>query len=234
MGRAARRRCRRGGDPRDVDARCPDDRRHGRLWLCHGARGRSGRREPPGGLRDAVRDAPDRDQPALGARCGPRGGRRAAGARARRGGVPARRRDLRRGCRALPRDRRAWPGVVPRTPCAESRSSAQHPHPLQRRLARHGRLWHRHRADLSRARCRHPGPCLGGRDAPAQPGRAAHRVRAAQPRRAAYGDRRQCRRPADDEGAGGCRGGRHRSRHAQRRRLQQDRHLSEGARRARQ
>ena len=69
--------------------------------------------------------------------------------------------------------------------------------PLQRRLARHRRLGHGAGADLPGAQCRHPDPCLGRRDAAAQPGRQPDGLGARQARRAAHCDRRQCRRPPD-------------------------------------
>ena len=76
--------------------------------------------------------------------------------------------------------------------------------------------------------------CVGGRDAAAQPGRLAHGVRARRAWRAAYADRRQYRRASDAEEAGRSLHRRHRPHHGDRRRRQQDRHLSQGARRARQ
>ena len=69
--------------------------------------------------------------------------------------------------------------------------------PLQRRLARHRRLGHGAGADLPGARCRPADPCLGRRDAAAQPGRQPDGLGARQARRAAHRDRRQCRRPPD-------------------------------------
>ena len=110
----------------------------------------------------------------------------------------------------------------------------QRAHPLQRRLARHRRLGHRAGADLPGAQCRHPDPCLGRRDAAAQPGRQPDRLGARQARRAAHRDRRQCRRPPDAARPGRLLHRRHRPHDAARRRLQQDRHLPEGAGRARQ
>ena len=56
------------------------------------------------------------------------------------------------------------------------RRTDQHPHPLQRRLARDGRLRHRHRADLSGDGGGRERPCLRRRDPPAQSGRLADRV----------------------------------------------------------
>ena len=104
-------------------------------------------------------------------------------------------------------------------------------HPLQRRLARDRGFRHRARADLRGARRGRGAPCLGRRDAPAQPGRRAHRLGARPARRAAHRDPGQYRRPPDAarHGRHGDRGGRPGDR--QRRRLQQDRHLSQGARR---
>ena len=83
------------------------------------------------------------------------------------------------------------------------------------------------------ARQGHRHPCLGRRDAAAQPGRFAHRLGARPARRAAHRDRRQHRRPSDAARHGRHGDRRHRPRHRAGRRLQQDRHLSEGARRAR-
>ena len=68
----------------------------------------------------------------------------------------------------------------------EAGRAGQHPHPLQRRLARDGRLGHRHLADLPRGRSRHRRPRLGRRNPAAQPGRPAHGVGAERPRRAAF------------------------------------------------
>ena len=141
---------------------------------------------------------PDRDQPALGA-AGDAPRRAKSPARsARRRRLQARGRDLRRGRRDLPHDRRARPqdhrGHRRRE---EARRDGRGAHPLQRRLARLRRLGHGDLADLPGARCRRSAPRLGRRDAAAQPGRGAHRLRARQPRRAAYHRRRQRRRPPD-------------------------------------
>ena len=106
--------------------------------------------------------------------------------------------------------------------------------PLQRRLARHRRLGHGAGADLPGARCRAADPCLGRRDAAAQPGRQPDGLGARQARRAAHRDRRQCRRPPDAARPGRFLHRRHRPHDAPRRRLQQDRHLPEGAGGARQ
>ena len=78
-----------------------------------------------------------------------------------------------------------------------ARRSPQCPYPLQRRLARHRRLGHGAGADLPGARRRHSHPCLGRRNAAAQPGRQPDGLGARQARRAAHRDRRQCRRPPD-------------------------------------
>ena len=80
---------------------------------------------------------------------------------------------------------------------------------------------------------RHPDPRVGRRDAPAQPG-PAHRVGARRARRAAHAHRRQRRRPPDAARQGRPRARRRRPRDAPRRRVQQDRHVPQGARRARQ
>ena len=183
-------------------------------------------------LAQAARDAADGDQSALGAgRDAPRAVAAASG-RARRGRLPPRRRDRRRGRRAQPLDRQARPGNHQGDRGAEeARRAGQHPHPLQRRLAGDRRLRHRHRADLSGDRGRHSGPRLCRRNAAPQPGRPAHRLGDGRPRRAAHADRRQCRRPSDAARPGRHGHRRHRPHHRQRRRLQQDRHLSEGARR---
>ena len=58
----------------------------------------------------------------------------------------------------------------------KARRACQRAHPLQRRLARDGRLRHRHRADLSRDARGLGHPCLRRRDAPAQPGRLSDRL----------------------------------------------------------
>ena len=72
---------------------------------------------------------------------------------------------------------------------------------------------HRDRADLPGARPGHAGPCLGRRDAAAQPGRRAHRLGARPARRAAHRDRRQHRRPPDAARRGRHGDRRHRPRH---------------------
>ena len=113
-------------------------------------------------------------------------------------------------------------------------AARQRAHPLQCRLAGDGRLGHRDGADLHGARQGHRRPCLGRRDAAAQPGRLAHRLGARPARRAAHRDPRQHRRPSDAARHGRPGDRRHRPRHRAGRRLQQDRHLSEGAGGARQ
>ena len=62
----------------------------------------------------------------------------------------------------------------------------------------------------------HPGPCLGRRDPAAQPGRQPHRLGTRQPRRAAHGHRRQCRRSLDAAGPGRSLPRRHRPHHRRR------------------
>ena len=160
-------------------------------------RGRSLRRGARARLRGAAGDAPDGGQPALGARRHARALRRCRRPSARRGGLRARRRDLRRGCRRSAAHRRPRPGADHRALQPRTASAGQRADPLQRRLARHRRLGHRAGADLPRARRRHPDPCLGRRDPAAQPGRQPDRLGARQARRAAHRDRRQCRRPPD-------------------------------------
>ena len=61
---------------------------------------------------------------------------------------------------------------------------------------------HGHGADLRGARCRHHAARVGRRDAAAQSGRGAHRLRARRPRRAAHHHRRQRRRAPDAAGPG--------------------------------
>ena len=146
--------------------------------------------------------------------------------------LPARRRDLRRGCRDLPPHRRERARPDPQAQ-AQGRPH-QRADPLQRGLARHRRLGHRAGADLPGARCRHPDPCLGRRDPTQEPGRQPDGLGTRQARRAAHRDRRQCRRPSDAARPGRLLHRRHRPHDAPRRRLQQDRHLPEGAGGARQ
>ena len=95
----------------------------------------------------------------------------------------------------------------------EAGRAGQRADPLQRRLARDRRRRHRDRADLHRARQGHAAPCLGRRDAAAQPGRFAHRLGARPARRAAHRDRRQHRRPSDAARHGRSGHRRHRPRH---------------------
>ena len=100
-------------------------------------------------------------------------------------------------------------------------------------MARHRRPRHGAGRRLRRPRRRPRRPRLGRRDAPAQPGRRAHRLGARPARRPPHGHRRQRRRPphAAREGRPGHR--RDRPHDRGRRRGQQDRHLPEGAGRAR-
>ena len=100
-------------------------------------------------------DAADRGQPALGARA--HGARAAAASRrasARRAPSPRRRAIADEDVALLPRHRRARRRADPRGRGAKARRAGQHPHPLQRRLARDRRLGHRAGADLRRARRR--------------------------------------------------------------------------------
>ena len=229
--RHARRR--RRGDQDDGGARRAADRRHRRLW----PRPRAAQGRPTTPALDAAYRALDASRPtAVNLRHAlddVRSRRRAAAAAgARRGGVRARRRDLRGGRRAQPRHRRGRASLIE---AAHERTGppGQRADPLQRRLARDGRLGHRDRADLSRPRPRRAGPCLGRRDAAAQPGRLAHRLRTRPARRAAHADRRQRRRPSDAAWQGRPLHRRRRPRHRARRRRQQDRHLPQGAGRPR-
>ena len=110
----------------------------------------------------------------------------------------ARRRDLRRGRRDQRGDRPPRPRADPRaSPRASAGRAGQHPHPLQRRLARHRRLGHRDSRRSTWRTRRASRPCLGRRDPAAQPGRLAHRLGARPARRAAHRHRRQRRRPPD-------------------------------------
>ena len=101
------------------------------------------------GRRAPARDPPDGGEPGLGARsdgAGRRGDRarsRREPRRAARGGGA---RDPSRGRRRVPRDGGDRRARVPRR--------RDHPHPLQRRRARHGRLRHRARRHPRRARGR--------------------------------------------------------------------------------
>ena len=85
----------------------------------------------------------------------------------------------------------------------EAGRARQRADPLQRRLARLRRLAARRPRRSTQAHdARHPAARVGGRDAAAQPGRRADRLRARRPRRAAHHHRRQCRRPSDAARAG--------------------------------
>ncbi len=218
------------GDPR----RAADRRDRGLRNVPGAARGHL-RRFDRARLQGPARDAADRDQSQMGARRDGGGGSQPPAWRARGRRLCARRRDQRGGYRRQPGDRPPWRGAD-RGDRGEKEAgrAGQHPHPLQCRMARRRRRRHRDGADLHRARQGRGGPCVGGRNASAQPGRLAHRLGAQSPRRSAPCHRRQHRRPPDAARAGrhGDRG--HRPGDAERRRLQQDRHLSQGARGARQ
>ena len=69
-----------------------------------------------------------------------------------------------------------WTLIAARAAPQAAGRAGQRADPLQRRVARHHRLGHGHRADLHGAGGRHPDPRLGRRDAAAQPGRRAHRL----------------------------------------------------------
>ena len=150
--------------------------------------------------------------------------------RARRG---ARRRG-RRDCAA--RSASTAPALLAALPRAQRGAPRQGAHALQRGLARDGRLGHRARADLRRARAR-ASPCTSGSTRRAR----ATRARASPPGSSAqHGvphtrDRRQRRRPPDAaRTASTCASSGADRIDRERRRLQQDRHLPEGARGARQ
>ena len=180
--------CRRGGDgdPRHVGARRAADRRDRGLRRCaRHARGPE-RRQPRRRLGNAARDPADGDQPALGARRRSRPAPPDRAGRARRGGLCRGRRDRRRGRREQPRHRppRARDHPSHRGD-EEARRASQHPHPLQRRLARDRRLRHRDGADLPRNGGGDSGPRLCRRDPAAQSGRVADRLGVRQSRNAA-------------------------------------------------
>ena len=120
-------------------------------------------------------------------RQGARGARLRARRRDRRGG---------RGRRAAPSPAHGLP-LIEAAFAEEGARARRDPDPLQCRLARRGRLGDGAGAGLSRARPRHSRPCLGRRDAAAQPGRQPHRLGTRPARRAAHRDRRQCRRASD-------------------------------------
>ena len=115
--------------------------------------------------------APDRGEPALGAR---RPAQRCWRRCRRPSGADA---AYRRAAEICDEDveicRRIGETRARPDPQASSRKRRPHqrPDPLQRRLARHRRLGHRAGADLPGARCRHPDPRLGRRD-PARATRA--------------------------------------------------------------
>ena len=150
---------------------------------------------------------------------------------ARSGRLRRGRRHLRRGRRRLRRDRP--PRRRPDPPGAQGRRPGQRPDPLQRRLAGDGGLGHGAGAHLPRPRRGRADPRLGRRDPAAQPGLGADRLGARPARRAPHRHRRQRRRPPDAPGPGRPLHRGLRPHRVERRRLQQDRHLSEGARRPR-
>ncbi len=167
----------RAGDPRHAGARRAADRRDRRLRHLSGAAAGPLRRIARTRLCGSDLDAADRDQSGMGARRdggrGPQPDPRAAFCRR----LPARRRNLQRGCRRQRSDRpqRAAAHRSHRR-AQEIGRAGERAHPLQCRLARRGRCRHRDGADLSRPRqgcCR---SCLRRRDAAAQPGRIAHRL----------------------------------------------------------
>ena len=179
-----------------------------------------------------LEDAADRDQSANGRST--RWRPRSATSRARRALPPptaARRKSATRMSPSTRRSAGMGLQLIEAIAATQERRAGQRADPLQRRLARHRRLGHGDRADLHGARQGHCHPCLGRRDAAAQPGRLAHRLGARPARRQAHRHRRQHRRPPDAARHGGHGDRRHRPRHRAGRRLQQDRHVSEGARR---
>ena len=185
--------------------------------------------------RVASRHAADGGQPALGARSRTRRVAPLAALGARR---------WRRGTKPTPSPAKTSPPTArsASTGCASSKRSPRakeapraDPHPLQRRRARHARLGNRDRADLSRA-CA-PASRLHVWVSETRPRLQGARLTAWELR--AHGvphhaDRRRRRRGADAAAARRSRAGRRRPRDPQRRRVQQDRHLRESARGARQ
>ena len=198
-----------------ADARRAADRRDGGLRRLPGAaRGRIGR-SAGARLCRAARDAPDRDQPEMGA--GRDAWRRCATGRARSGS---------------PRPIGARPKSATRT-SPSTRPSAGTVCKLIEEIAAQEKpgepvnvLTHCNAGWLATvdwgtatapiyagARQGHPGPCLGRRDAAAQPGRLAHRVGARPARRAAHRDPGQYRRTSDAARRGRHRDRRHRPGH---------------------
>ena len=149
-------------------------------------------------------------------------------ARACRGGVARGRCHCRRGRGHQPGHRPPRPGLAGRV---EPPPAKAHPRAdaLQCRLAGHGGLGHGVGAGVPGAGRRHRRARVGGRDPPAQPGRQPDGLGAGAAGRAAHADRRQRRRPPDAARPGGHRHRRLRPRQRERRCLQQDRHLPEGA-----
>ena len=187
-------------DPHHAGARRAADRGDGRLWRWPRAAPGRLRRGAGSRHRASRRAAADGDQSALGAGGDAHGAgaarRRRARAAAAYAGPPRSadddvetcRRIGEHGARADPRHRRR----------ARSRASAVNilTHCNAGWLAcvdwgtATAPIYMAHDAGIARA-------CLGRRDAAAQPGRGAHRVRARRARRAAHHHRRQRRRPPD-------------------------------------
>ena len=176
----------------------------GAYGLALSAARRSLRRGARQGARDAACHASDRGQSALVARPRARCRAQPPAQRARRRGLEGSGRDLRRGCRDLPAHRRA------RARAFQEIAAKKYRQPLN--ILTHcnaGWLacvdWGTALAPIYMAHdARHPASCLGGRDAPAQSGRVADRVRARLARRESCGHRRQCRRSSDAAGQGRC------------------------------
>ena len=107
--------------------------------------------------------------------------------------------------RDLPRDRAAKAGAG-----GGRRSHAERHDPLQRGLARHGGLGHRHRAHVPGPRRGPSRARLGSGDATPPPGRGPHLVGARQARRPAHAGVRRRGRPPDEprQGRSGHRGDR--------------------------
>ncbi len=221
--------------PLDADPRCAADRRDG--GIRHLPCRQGGRLGRGAGTRlcDAAYDAADRDQPEMGARRDAGGPAQPDARGAGCGRLPAGERDCRRGCRHQPGDR-ASRRETARGDCRrqEAGRAGQCADALQCRLARHRRCRHRDRVDLRGPRPGAARACLGRRNPAAQSGRLAHRLGTRPARRAAHRDPGQHRGPPDAARHGRHRDRRHRPGDGQRRRVQQDRHLSQGAGGARQ
>ncbi|MEI7830040.1 MAG: hypothetical protein WCI31_09735 [Prolixibacteraceae bacterium] len=92
----------------------------------------------------------------------------------------------------------------------EKWTARQHPHPLQRRLARLHRLGHGYCTHLQGFPEEYSFACLGGRDPTAQPGRPAHRLGIGTGGGSAYCHSGQCRWTSDAARHGGSLSGRQR------------------------